>query len=141
MTKDARLSIRITPDLDTWLDAEASSRGLDKAAFARMVLFERMNGIVKGPAPAEMAVSYSQVDQALAALPDGYMPMNGNQVDPNIDALVAARVADALSRQLHSYGEGETGMQAHRRGGLREYGGVANGGVPFRHQRHAVYGA
>ena len=44
MAKDARLTVRITAELVAWLGAEGDKRGLDKAAFARMVLFERMNG-------------------------------------------------------------------------------------------------
>ena len=44
MSKDLRVTLRITEALDTWLGVEGDKRGLDKAAFARMLLFERMNG-------------------------------------------------------------------------------------------------
>ena len=43
MSKDLRVTLRITEALDTWLGVEGDKRGLDKAAFARMLLFERMN--------------------------------------------------------------------------------------------------
>lgn len=53
MSKDARLTIRITSELDAWLTSEGERRGLDKAAFARMVLFERKNG-ADVPLPSRM---------------------------------------------------------------------------------------
>jgi hypothetical protein len=42
--KSTRLTIRLTEQARAWLAAEAEKRGLDEAAFARMIIFERMNG-------------------------------------------------------------------------------------------------
>lgn len=42
--KATRLTIRLGEDVRAWLKAEGAKRGLDEAAFARMVLYERMNG-------------------------------------------------------------------------------------------------
>ena len=42
--KATRLTIRLGDEARTWLKAEADKRGLDEAAFARMLIYERMNG-------------------------------------------------------------------------------------------------
>jgi hypothetical protein len=135
MTKDTRLSIRMTADLDAWLDAEACSRGLDKAAFARMVLFERMNGRVAAPVagPHEPAAGPDAGEHV-------WMELQDDTID--IESIVAQRVAEALARQQpQSYAEGDTGMTAHRRGSLPLNGGTPGGGIATRVQRHAVFGA
>ncbi|HEX4043251.1 MAG TPA: hypothetical protein VHY10_16255 [Xanthobacteraceae bacterium] len=50
--KPTRLTIRLGEDARTYLQAEAAKRGLDEAAFARMLIYERMNGadLIAGPA-------------------------------------------------------------------------------------------
>jgi hypothetical protein len=120
MIKDARLSIRITPELDSWLDAEAASRGLDKAAFARMVLFERMNGMALLPRAAPVASAVSAEYWADENPGHEYADQPEQPID--VEAIVAQRVAEALARQPQAYAEGETGMQAHRRGLMPAYG-------------------
>jgi hypothetical protein len=75
--KSTRLTIRLSAKARKWLTAEAKKRGLDEAAFARMLIFERMNGTAAQSrtvrardmddpfAPIEQVVTYSQIDRGL----------------------------------------------------------------------------
>jgi hypothetical protein len=49
MDKSTRLTVRLSADARAWLVAEADKRGLDEAAFARMLIYERMNGAAPEP--------------------------------------------------------------------------------------------
>jgi hypothetical protein len=60
--KSTRLTIRLGEDARTWLKAEADKRGLDEAAFARMLIYQHMNGA------EELPVRFTlRADEAAAA--------------------------------------------------------------------------
>jgi hypothetical protein len=44
VTKSSRLTIRLSAEVRAWLKAEGDQRGLDEAAFARMLIYGAMNG-------------------------------------------------------------------------------------------------
>lgn len=136
MTKDCRLTVRITSDLDTWLEAEGTKRGLDKAAFARMALFERMNGAVTPeareavtyelglstrPAPQRDVLDVSTPEpsqEQLYAQADGItaeQPYDGAPID--VDDLVNASLQDAEAQGLTQRREQEPPQEAV--GGVR----------------------
>ena len=96
MAKDARLTVRITAELDTWLGVEGEKRGLDKAAFARMLLFEQMSGTSRPP--------FYETLQALAERPDlppQETPLNdlempaGASEAPDVDEMISAALDTA----------------------------------------------
>jgi hypothetical protein len=103
-----------------------------------MVLFERMNGHIleskdEGTARrhtyASRQANSGSFDDSPAAGAEYWTDDNpGHEQaaqpgypEPDIEAIIAQRVAEALARQ-QSYQEGETGMQAHRRGQMPAYG-------------------
>lgn len=90
MAKDARLTLRITDELDAWLGREADLRGLDKAAFARMALFERMNG-------ASVPVAAVPVSELVEAEPQD----DGGA--PSVETLLETARAHAGDRGAAAY--------------------------------------
>lgn len=133
MTKDARLTLRITAELDLWLGHEAASRGLDKAAFARMALFERMNG-----PPAQVhallaaAVPVQRDVLTVASTPDASLPQDftnePSQIEPagdpsalDVDALVNEELnkAEALGLADARNIEGQAAAESLAGAGVR----------------------
>lgn len=45
MSKEARVTVRMSEELDAWVQTEAGRREMDKAAFIRLVLAERKAGL------------------------------------------------------------------------------------------------
>lgn len=91
MSKESRLTIRLTDDLDAWLAAQAALNGLDKAAFARMLMFRAMNGQAEADVMARhplMAATHQAVEPIDA---------QGDEVETDVDieALVATKVQEA----------------------------------------------
>ena len=101
MSKDLRVTLRITEALDIWLGVEGDKRGLDKAAFARMLLFERMNG------PAQRGQEYGdRPNPLIRTLPAETPPWEETYHDsqeapqmaadaPNVDDMVQTALDDA----------------------------------------------
>lgn len=113
MAKDARVTLRITDDLDQWLEAQATLKGLDKAAFARMVLFDRMNGapqmepfIVSAPVHVPIPRDILDLSQPEASNNSDPAPDHGSAgFDPN--DLVSAALSSAEEQGLTEMPEPE----------------------------------
>ena len=136
MSKDARLTIRIGTDLDEWLNQEASLRGLDKAAVARMMLYERKNG---GPVadavgsqtqPASMApVGITRLETLTPdAGNDAYEPLPPAAYEPpaepvDVDALIDQQLAEAEAAGLTAPKPEDQAPNLDDTGGVRVVGG------------------
>jgi hypothetical protein len=89
--KPTRLTIRLGEDARTYLQAEAAKRGLDEAAFARMLIYERMNGAA--PIVPSTARRYELAHPAVGGeVSDATQPHLGDGRDVDLDA--AATDAD-----------------------------------------------
>lgn len=117
MTKDLRLTLRITEELDLWLKAESEQLGLDKAAFARLVLFQRKNGAqILAASPSPIAPTARDVLDVSA--PTAPEPAS-EPID--IDDLVAEQLAEADAQGLTQPRERED-AQVMPEGGVRSLG-------------------
>lgn len=138
MSKDARLTIRIGTDLDEWLNQEAAQRGLDKAAVARMMLYERKNGAPVAEANGSQTqpvyappVVVTPLEQlAPAASLDGgeFEPMPPAAYEPpaepvDVDALVDQQFAEADAQGLTAAKPEEQPASLDDTGGVRVVGG------------------
>lgn len=97
MSKESRITIRTPAELDAWLADEAEANGLDKAAFARMLLFRAMNGQAELEAKAlhpRARVTAPPVDQTSVDIVN-VQPDEAEAANVDIDDLVARRLAEA----------------------------------------------
>lgn len=99
---DRRLTFRLSAELDEWLGAEGQNLGLDKGAFARLILSQARNGRGLTVAPAQLATHpttppWEELPAEPPQLTESTTPISELEPHPevNLDDLVSDAIESA----------------------------------------------